>query len=188
MSSFKSLLKKCTFIGKRSGFYLSCMLILLVFNFLCIIFLSYILSFILVFYFNFYLCAALCAPLIKFICQTPSRNSQAPLITANQSVDQTYLCSLWYFFIYFFIQRLSHSSLKGHWQLVGSLDGSLKVSKSQQNRTLQLKQYQKNQLKCTNSRTHPRQSQGSFALVPNCQVLQNRSPAVSPAKNQFSKS
>lgn len=129
------------------------------------------------------MCSTLCS-----INKVYLSDSQAPLITANQSVDQTYLCSLWYFFIYFFIQRLSHSSLKGHWQLVGSLDGSLKVSKSQQNRTLQLKQYQKNQLKCTNSRTHPRQSQGSFALVPNCQVLQNRSPAVSPAKNQFSKS
>lgn len=49
---------------------------------------------------------------------------------ANQSAEQTYLCSLWYFCIDFFIQLLSHGSLKSHWQLISRLDGSLQVSKS----------------------------------------------------------
>ncbi len=53
----------------------------------------------------------------------------------NQSVERTYLCSLWHFFIYFFIQFLPHCSLQTHWQIVGRLDRSLKGPKLQQNHT-----------------------------------------------------
>lgn len=62
----------------------------------------------------------------------PNHCQNNPLITTHRVGDQTYLYSLQYFFIDFFIQSLPHSFLKSHWQVVSSMDGSLKVSKSQQ--------------------------------------------------------